>query len=120
MNGLLTPFLLLACAKAPPPPPAAPPPEDDISAVKDVVVRNFGQLTYCYEDSLKADPTVAGRVDMEWYVEAGRVTWARIEADSSGDPTLAECIRAKIERWKFPEAIQGQIIYPFIFKAKAD
>jgi len=91
---------------------------EDQSAVKDVVKRNFGQLTYCYESRLKQNPSLSGRVAVEWNVARGRVTSASIFTNTTGDSAFAQCIMGKIKRWRFPSNIEGEINYPFLFRPK--
>ena len=45
----------------------------DESAVKAVVTKYAGQLTYCYEKRLKAVPTLEGRIEVGWSVSGGSV-----------------------------------------------
>lgn len=92
--------------------------EGDVGSVKKTVQRNFGQLTYCYEQRLRQNPSLAGRVEIEWYVNGGRVTSAEVFANTTGDSELGQCIVKKIKRWSFPSEVQGEILYPFIFKPK--
>jgi len=90
----------------------------DAQAVKSVVEEHFGQLTYCYEQQLKLDPNLGGRVEVEWHVRSGRVTSANVFANTTGSSELGQCIVSKIRRWRFPESVEGEILYPFIFKRK--
>jgi hypothetical protein len=90
----------------------------DAVAVKSVVEEHFGQLTYCYEQQLKVDPSLGGRVEVEWNVRSGRVTSANVFANTTGNSELGQCIVAKIRRWRFPDTVEGEILYPFIFKRK--
>jgi len=93
--------------------------DGDMGSVKHVVQRNFGQLTYCYEQVLRSAPNVSGRVEIEWYVTKGRVTSAEVFANTTGSAELGKCIKGKIERWSFPLEVQGEIVYPFIFRPKS-
>lgn len=92
--------------------------EGDVGSVKKTVQKNFGQLTYCYEQRLNKVPGLAGRVEIEWYVKGGRVTTAQVFANTTGDSELGDCIVGKIKRWSFPGDVEGEILYPFIFKPK--
>ena len=80
---------------------------------------NFGQLTWCYEQALRRDPSVAGRIDTRWMVEDGRVTRAEVVGNETGDDVFAECLLGKIRSWQFPPEVGGEIDYPFIFKSKS-
>ena len=35
-----------------------------------------------------------------------------------GNAELGACIVGKIKRWRFPRSVEGEVIYPFIFKKK--
>ncbi len=88
----------------------------DTQSVKKVVQSKSGQLKYCYEQQLKEDPSLAGRVEVEWNVTGGRVTAVSIFANTTGNQALAQCIVSKINRWRFPPEIEGEISWPFVFK----
>lgn len=92
--------------------------QGDQASVKKVVSRNSGQLKYCYETRLKANPDLAGRVEIEWVMSGGRVTASSVFANTTGDAELASCIAGKIKRWTFPTEIEGEVLWPFIFKQK--
>lgn len=94
-------------------------PEGDQATIKKIVQKNAGQLKYCYEQRLKANPDLNGRVEIEWNISGGRVTAADVFANTTGDSELAECIVSKIRRWSgFPPEAEGEIVWPFIFKQK--
>jgi hypothetical protein len=88
----------------------------DQQAVKKVVTKNSGQLKYCYESRLKANPDLNGRVEIEWNIAGGRVTSAQVFANTTGDSELADCITQKIKRWTFDSQIEGEVLWPFIFR----
>jgi len=91
-------------------------PTDAQGKLKQVVQRNAGQLKYCYDEHIKTNPNLAGRVEIEWAISGGRVTSADVFANTTGDNDFAQCIVSKIQRWSFPPEIQGQVQYPFVFK----
>ncbi|MEO0602029.1 MAG: AgmX/PglI C-terminal domain-containing protein, partial [Myxococcota bacterium] len=91
----------------------------DENAVKGVVKRYSGQLTYCYEKRLKAVPTLEGRVEVVWNVVAGKVDGMPVVVvNGTGDAELADCIVKKIRRWSFPSDVDGELSWPFAFQAK--
>jgi hypothetical protein len=92
--------------------------QGDQATVKKTVQRYAGQLKYCYESRLKANPDLGGRVEIEWNIAGGRVTSASVFANTTGDSELADCIVGKIKRWTFPTEIEGEVLWPFIFKQK--
>jgi len=86
--------------------------------VEAVVKQRQGQLMYCYENELRADPGLSGRVEVEWQVSNKRVTSIRVASNSTGNDELAACIVKKIKRWRFGEGVQGAVSWPFVFRKK--
>ena len=87
----------------------------DPAAISKVVRSKFGQLKYCYEKALKSNPNLSGRLEIEFNIRNKNVTSAAVFSNTTGDGGFADCVTKKIRRWKFPEGVEGQAIYPFIF-----
>ena len=87
----------------------------DPAAISKVVRSKFGQLKYCYEKALKSNPSLDGRLEIEFNIRNKNVTSAAVFSNNTGDRMFADCVAKKIKRWKFPEGVEGQVIYPFIF-----
>lgn len=88
------------------------------SGVAQAVRRSAGAIRGCYERALKVNPDVEGKVVVRFTVgEDGRVTEAVIGSDTTGAPSIGECIRTRALRWRF-DATNGNrtYTYPFIFK----
>lgn len=90
--------------------------EGDPAKVKDVVNKYRGQVKYCYEQQLKANPSLEGRVEVEFTVGNGRVMSASVFVNTTGDQALGDCILGKIKRWRFPAELETDVSYPFIFR----
>ena len=90
----------------------------DQGKVKAVVTRYSGQLTYCYEKRLKAVPGLEGRIEIGWSLSGGAVSGVYVVSNSTGDSELASCIQSKIKRWKFDSGQDGDVSWPFVFRAK--
>ncbi|MCB9761542.1 MAG: AgmX/PglI C-terminal domain-containing protein [Alphaproteobacteria bacterium] len=88
--------------------------EGDAGAVRKVVKKYSGQIKYCYESQLKSDPTLQGRVDVSFTVNKGRVVNASLFSNSTGNDALGKCIVGKVKLWRFPDDVQGEVVYPFI------
>ncbi len=88
----------------------------DPAAIKKVVAGYNAQIKSCYEERLKSDPTLGGRVEMMWTVTSGRVTSVSVVANTTGDAELAKCIAGRIRGWRFPvlEEESTEVIFPFI------
>jgi hypothetical protein len=113
----------LACAT----PAAAPvaPTTDGVGsihakAIRDVVREHAGQIRYCYEYELNRNPGIAGKLIMQWVINAeGKVISAQTESSSLNNDNVHACIAARILTWTFPKPIGGGVLkvsYPFVLK----
>jgi len=86
--------------------------------VIEVVRKKKGQVKSCYEKELKADPGLMGTVIVAWTVSpSGKVSGARVVANSTGNRELESCVKKKITSWTFPAShgASVDIEYPFKF-----
>lgn len=95
----------------------------DRDQIAEVVLRNRGHITYCYELGLQKRPALSGRVTVRWEIgPGGRVETARI-AHSSLDSSLVErCIVGKVKSWRFPKPHGGvnvSVTNPFVLRRLA-
>ena len=88
--------------------------QGDAGSVSKVVRRFSGQVKYCYEAQLKTNPSLSGRVEVAWTVRDGRVSDATLFSNTTGNDTLGKCIVSKVKRWRFPDGVEGDVVYPFI------
>ncbi|MEZ4321694.1 MAG: AgmX/PglI C-terminal domain-containing protein [Myxococcota bacterium] len=88
------------------------------SAIQQVMRRNANQVRSCYEDALRSDPTLTGRVTLDFTIDAtGSVSAASSSGDLEGP--VATCIVQKAWRFRFPAPGDGkpvQVRYPFVFQ----
>ena len=90
------------------------PPEP--SPVQDIVRKYQGQIAWCYETQLKQDPTLAGRVVMEFSVHEGRSRGVQVFDNDTGSEALGQCFVDKIETWRWPAHLELEgVVYPFVF-----
>lgn len=88
-------------------------------SIRSTVEKYGRQLNYCYENRLKAVPTLQGRVQVAWEVGAGKVIGSPlIEVNTTGDAALADCVVKKIRRWQFAADVEGDLSWPFVFQQK--
>ena len=89
----------------------------DPSVVRRVVRRNIGQIAYCHELALRADPTREGRVSVRFVIDAeGSVIASEIIERETTVPEAGPCIAAAVRRWTFPSPANGGVVrvtYPF-------
>jgi hypothetical protein len=83
--------------------------------VEATVRKREGQLMYCYENQLRADPSLSGRIVIEWQISNDRVTSIQVASNETGNDELASCIVKKIKRWRF-EGASGAVSWPFVFR----
>jgi biopolymer transport protein ExbD/outer membrane biosynthesis protein TonB len=89
----------------------------DKNIIRRYIRRKLPHVRYCYEKQLIAKPKLAGRVDIQFVIDAaGNVTSA---AAKGMDPEVASCISTAIKSIQFPKPKGGGIVkvsYPFNFR----
>jgi hypothetical protein len=88
----------------------------DPAKIKSAIGKYTGQVKACYEQRLKSNPSLAGRVELLWYINSGRVTSVEVLGNSTDDSELANCIARKVRTWRFPADLEAdtEVMYPFI------
>jgi hypothetical protein len=92
--------------------------DDSATAMDDVIRSHVPALQACYDDRLREDPDLGGRIEVEWTVEAGIARNVRAYVDTTGDPGLAACLTSAIATWEFPASIAGDVAWPFLFRRR--
>ncbi len=107
----------------------------DPAKIQTVVRERFEDLQKCYEDGLKRDPKLAGKVSIRFVIDRdGKVSSAENAASlpippdaiappsssatpSIADPKLVDCVLAITRRLQFPKPEGGTVtvVYPFVF-----
>lgn len=76
------------------------------------------QVKGCYDQALKADPSLAGRLELELTIAGGKVRAARVDgALAKGSPSLASCVTSRASRWTFDPAVNDLVGVPYSFTA---
>lgn len=82
-----------------------------------VINRNKGQIIYCYEKGLQAQPAIGGRVAVDFVIgPSGRITTAKVAQSSLGSSTVENCMLARMKTWQFPRPVgkvNVDVLYPF-------
>jgi TonB family protein len=82
-----------------------------------VINRNRGQIVYCYEKGLQAQPAIGGRVAVDFVIgPSGRITSAKVAQSSLGSATVENCMLARMKTWQFPRPVgkvNVDVLYPF-------
>jgi len=87
----------------------------DSDVVREAVRRQLAQVKACYEHSLKSNPEIQGRMELDFAVEGGRVIAADVLLNETGDADLAACVARKVSRWRFPAEVTTDVTWPLIF-----
>jgi pSer/pThr/pTyr-binding forkhead associated (FHA) protein len=89
--------------------------------IQRVVNRNIDQIRYCYEKELLRKPDLKGNITILWKINPqGKVVFVKVDGATLKDNAVHVCMKAKINRWKFPEPKGGgyaQVRYPFNFRS---
>jgi hypothetical protein len=89
--------------------------------VAKVIHSHLNEIRYCYESAILKDPTLAGKVLVDFKINAGGIVpSAGIAEDSISDKAVGNCLAGKLRTWKFPQPRGGVVVavsYPFIFKS---
>lgn len=88
------------------------------ASVESTVKENIGMIQYCYEQALKGNNALAGRIEVAWTIANGQVTQVGLLSNTSGDAGLADCVLEKVKGWTFDPATNGDLTWPFVFQTK--
>jgi TonB family protein len=83
-----------------------------------VIQRYAAGIQYCYENELRRQPKLAGKLVVTITVAAsGEVTDARVVQDGLGSSKLSNCALSQIREWRFPPVAKGTTTFqtPFVF-----
>jgi membrane protein involved in colicin uptake len=92
----------------------------DKEAVAKVINSHLQEVRACYEKALLKDPSLAGKVVLEWNIStAGLVTSAKTKSSTLRNGTVEGCIMSSLKTWKFPPAKGAGVLitYPFMFNS---
>jgi outer membrane biosynthesis protein TonB len=93
----------------------------DREVIAQYIKSKLGEILYCYERQLSANPDLYGKVAVKFSIGGN----GAVETQRIGDTTLRNamvegCILQKVSKWKFPTPDGGTkvlVTYPFLFKS---
>jgi len=92
----------------------------DPEVIASFIRSRLGEILYCYERQLSANPNLYGKVGVKFIIGGnGFVESTRVFQSSLQNATVEGCIAQKIGKWKFPTPKGGTqvvVTYPFMFK----
>ncbi|MCB0394307.1 MAG: TonB family protein [Bdellovibrionales bacterium] len=93
----------------------------DRSIIAEIIEKNLGQIRYCYERQLSADPNIYGKVLVKFDIGAdGQVSTQTVGQSTLKNAMVEGCILRRVARWQFPQPKGGttvRVTYPFLFKS---
>lgn len=88
------------------------------AALLAVVRRYAAGIQFCYENELKRNPGLRGKLVFSLTIDAaGSVTEVTIVEDALGARAVADCALAQVRDWRFPPVEAGVTTFraPFVF-----
>lgn len=93
----------------------------DREVIAQYIKTQLGQILYCYERQLSANPELYGKVAVKFTIGGTGHVVSQLIGDSTLKSQPVEgCILNKVSKWKFPEPRGGTTVvvtYPFLFKS---
>jgi TonB family protein len=93
----------------------------DREVIAAYIKSQLGQILYCYERQLSANPDLYGKVSVNFTIGGdGAVETQRIGDSTLKNATVEGCILQRVAKWKFPAPDGGTkvvVTYPFLFKS---
>jgi hypothetical protein len=82
--------------------------------IRRVVLRNVGQLNFCFERAVVSNPTLAGQRTLSFTIDPqGLVTESAIGRTAPASATLDTCLATVVRRFRFPtEAQRSTVVLP--------
>lgn len=96
--------------------PSKPAPKARRISPMQTIRAHYGDVHHCYARVALKDPTVAGRVTLQWTIgKSGMPQAVAITKNTLKDKSVGKCLKARAKTWKFPAPGGGvQVIsYPF-------
>jgi len=86
--------------------------------IQRIVRQNFGRLRLCYENGLRTDPKLAGRVSVRFVIDrSGAVTSAQDGGSDLPNAGVVACVVRAFGNLSFPQPEGGivTVVYPIVF-----
>jgi len=83
-----------------------------------VVRANSAAIRYCYELEVQRQPSLRGRIEIQWRINLqGSVTTSRVASSTMHNTRVEGCVARQVRGWRFPQPDGGEVVvtYPFIF-----
>ncbi|MEL6344984.1 MAG: AgmX/PglI C-terminal domain-containing protein [Myxococcota bacterium] len=91
----------------------------DAALIKAVILRHQHQIRYCYARERSKDPSLAGRIVVDFAIAPdGHVSTVAIQSSTMGAEAVEQCISGRFQRMMFPAPEDGAVVsvrQPFFF-----
>jgi TonB family protein len=92
----------------------------DSAIVVGMIRSRIGAIRACYERELKSDPSLAGRITVQFTIEErGNVTGVSVSENTIGNDEVGQCVARAVQGFRFnpgPEGSSVAFSYPFVFE----
>jgi len=89
----------------------------DKEIIRRIVRRHLNEVRFCYTQALVTQPTLAGRLVVQFTIApTGQVLASALGSSTLGAPVVESCVVQAVKRWDFPEPQGGGLAivsYPF-------
>lgn len=89
-------------------------------SIRRVIQRHMNEVRFCYEEGLRKQPDLAGRVQVSFMISpSGVVTSATVADSSLHNAQVESCVAQAARRWTFPAPDGGGYVavrYPFLLE----
>jgi len=86
--------------------------ENDEGIRRALKARPRAQVQWCYEQSLKRNPSLDGRIELDINIVRGSVKSVSIVENTTNDKAIESCVKSKARGWTFPPVTEV-ITVPF-------
>jgi hypothetical protein len=86
--------------------------------IQRIVRQNFGRYTFCYQNGLRSNPNLEGRVTVKFVIARdGSVAFASDGGSDIPDTTVRQCVVSSFTNLSFPAPDNGMVtvVYPLTF-----
>lgn len=83
----------------------------DKDIIRRIVRAHINEVRYCYNQGLKKEPTLEGKVSVQFTISAaGKVPVATVASTTLSDKDVANCSAKAFKRWRFPKPPAGDVV----------
>jgi hypothetical protein len=86
--------------------------------IQRIVHQNFGRFRLCYENGMKTNPTLTGRVAVKFIIDrSGAVSMTADGGSDLPDTSVVQCVVRGFGNLSFPQPDNGMVtvVYPIVF-----